>query len=153
MRQGYRIASYPNLELLEFKSLLKLQKTHPIYRIKNIQVQMFPQLWGSTALGFDRDDRGDACLGGQAMTEAYTTVFEIEAEVKREETQPVILFHGTEDEFPTEEKLVKDIKTERFFVVAFGGEPCYLVENPKEAFFTDLSEHNLKSLSQAREAY
>jgi len=33
------------------------------------QVYVFPQLWGSTALGFGG-------IGGQAMTSAYTTVVE-----------------------------------------------------------------------------
>lgn len=153
MRHGYHIAPYPNLELLEFKSLLKLNKTYPIYSLKNVQAQMFLQLWGSTALGFDKDDKGNSCLGGQAMTEAYTTVFEIEAEVKQEETRMVEKFNITEKEETPEEKTVREIKTERFFVVAFGNEPCYLVENPTDTFFTDLAEHNMKPLSQAEGAY
>lgn len=33
------------------------------------QLQVFPQIWGSTALGFGG-------IGGQAMTSAYTTVVE-----------------------------------------------------------------------------
>lgn len=63
------IKSYPNLELLDYKvqHLLKVfNLTHDKYDY--IMAEMYPQLWGSTALGFGG-------IGGQAMTTAYTTVF------------------------------------------------------------------------------
>lgn len=60
----------PNLELLQerfFNSIsneLKVRKiTNPTFEV----VGVFLQTWGSTALGFGG-------IGGQAMTEAYTTV-------------------------------------------------------------------------------
>ena len=56
---------YPNLELLEYKLRLALANTYP--RLK-FEAEMFPQTWGSTALGFGG-------IGGQAITTAYTTVF------------------------------------------------------------------------------
>ena len=37
----------------------------------------FIQMWGSTCLGFDIDENGEAMFGGQVMTEAYTTVAEL----------------------------------------------------------------------------
>lgn len=37
----------------------------------------FIQMWGSTCLGFDVDDNGEAMFDGQMMTEAYTTVAEL----------------------------------------------------------------------------
>lgn len=44
------------------KHLAKDTKYYP-----NIEMRMFPQVWGSTALGFGG-------IGGQALTGAYTTV-------------------------------------------------------------------------------
>ena len=32
-------------------------------------------MWGSTSLGFDVDENGNATFGGQMLTESYTTVF------------------------------------------------------------------------------
>lgn len=74
---------YPNFENLEkivripyftenspFAERLKGRKP-------NFEVYMFPQTWGSTALGFDEEN----VFSGQAMTDAYTVVFhEIESE-------------------------------------------------------------------------
>lgn len=37
----------------------------------------FIQMWGSTCLGFDINENGEAMFGGQVMTEAYTTVAEL----------------------------------------------------------------------------
>lgn len=57
-----------NLGLLEYKCRLLAK-----YELKELNasiqlVKVFPQLWGSTALGFDE-------WGGSAMTTALTTVF------------------------------------------------------------------------------
>lgn len=43
----------------------RFRRPHP----SEVEVRMFPQLWGSTALGF-----GGGRLGGAAMTHAYTVV-------------------------------------------------------------------------------
>lgn len=58
---------YPNLPLVEerFKNILKAENL--ITKGFNCSVIVFPQMWGSTSLGFEG-------LGGCAMTEAYTTV-------------------------------------------------------------------------------
>lgn len=37
----------------------------------------FIQMWGSTCLGFDINENGKSMVGGQVMTEAYTTVVEL----------------------------------------------------------------------------
>ena len=69
MRMGY-----PNLELLEYKSrdilmneedFLDLYLSNEFY--PDFVVDVFSQTWGSTALGFGG-------IGGQSITEAYTTV-------------------------------------------------------------------------------
>ena len=67
---------YPNLELVAYRAQLMLQNDEefkaklaavPSHR-PDFELIVFPQLWGSTALGFDGE------IGGQAMTRAYTTV-------------------------------------------------------------------------------
>lgn len=66
----------------------------------------FIQMWGSTCLGFDIDDNGEAMFGGQIITEAYTTVAELSP------TLYIICFNEEPCyviENPTEE-FFKDIK-------------------------------------------
>ena len=71
---------YPNLELLEYKAReILLKDTEFIEKFKerrkrcqmDIKVDVFPQTWATTALGFDMEDG----FAGQAFTEAYTSVF------------------------------------------------------------------------------
>lgn len=60
---------YPNIELLVYQTrLLLLKEDKDKYNNLNLNVDIFPQTWGSTALGFGG-------VGGQAITTAYTTVF------------------------------------------------------------------------------
>lgn len=78
----------PNLELILFKAnevlgynqefLSRIRKAE---RTLNLAVYTFPQMWGSTALGFGG-------IGGQAMTEAYTTV------VRERVTNSFVIFFG-----------------------------------------------------------
>ena len=73
----------PNLELLMYKAssiflqeeefLLKARKLKN-YEILDIEVETFPQTWGSTCTGFDITEDGKATIGGDAMTTEYTTV-------------------------------------------------------------------------------
>lgn len=147
------VARYPVLELLEFKSVLKLQKMYNIHKLKSIRTQMFPQVWGSTALGFDKMENGEPAFAGQMITEAYTTVFTIEAEVRHTEKKMVEKFNITEKEIPPQEMEVTVTEDKEFYVVCFGEEPCYLVENPTNAFFDDLASHKMQSLSRAAEVY
>lgn len=65
---------YPNLELLEYKAREALMKNPNFCGRHNVkewhfdfEADVFPQVWGSTALGFGG-------WGGQAITKAYTTV-------------------------------------------------------------------------------
>lgn len=73
---------YPNLELLEYKVSQLLMKTRPENfgqtrknRAVEFNVIMFPQVWGSTCIGFDELPDGSAAIGGSAMTKEYTSVF------------------------------------------------------------------------------
>nr|DAK49420.1 MAG TPA: hypothetical protein [Caudoviricetes sp.] len=73
----------PNLELLMYKAssiflqeeefLLKARNLKN-YEILDIEVETFPQTWGSTCTGFDITEDGKATVGGCAMTTEYTTV-------------------------------------------------------------------------------
>mgnify|MGYP001726826652 CR=1 FL=1 len=77
-------ASLPNLELLEFQAKFYLKSSEEFMQkyeklsIKNnlsLDCTVFKQLWGNTSTAFDITENGEPTFGGQAMTEAYTTVF------------------------------------------------------------------------------
>lgn len=78
----------PNLELLEYiakQCFFSKEENKNLYIKKTegfscrtegfFRVEMFPQTWGSTALGFDVDENGVPMMGGSMMTEVYTIVF------------------------------------------------------------------------------
>lgn len=70
----------PNLELLEYQAKLMIKQDKEMMKqLKNKRIELdayvFPQVWGSTCTAFDVDEKGQATIGGSAMTEAYTTVF------------------------------------------------------------------------------
>ncbi len=125
--------NYPNLELLVYKAKQMLASDEEFmatYRdlkekrehvFLDFDVIVFPQIWGSTATGFDVTEDGQAAVGGCAMTKEYTTI-------------------------------VYEKCTETY-VVFFGGRACYKVTNAKDAFFEDMRERNMASLSEAREKY
>ena len=87
----------PNLELLMYKAssiflqeeefLLKARKLKN-YEILDIEVETFPQTWGSTCTGFDITEDGKATVGGCAMTTEYTTV------VHEKSTNFYVVFFG-----------------------------------------------------------
>lgn len=85
-----------NIKILEEYENIKLSP--------DIQIFCFPQLWGSTALGFSG-------FGGQAMTTAYTTV-------------------------------AADINT-GIYGVFFEETLAYIIKNPNEQFYEDLSNHKM----------
>ena len=85
----------PNLELLEyqFKHILsgdtewnkkleekKQANTRNIlnsnykYFCLSFDIEVFPQIWGSTTTAFDITKEGHPTIGGQMLTKAYTTV-------------------------------------------------------------------------------
>ena len=125
--------NYPNLELLEYKSIMYMMgldkgnlKEYSIHDFKMkrrpiFDATVFLQLWASTCLGFDVDDEGNAYCGGSAMTEAYTTVM-----------------HET---------------TSDTYFVFFDGDLCYVVTEPTEKFLNDLKNHRLESRSEAKVKY
>lgn len=102
----------PNLDLLKYKAenvlrnhdefveRLKKAREEDPYRSVDLVLHTFPQMWGSTALGFE-------WIGGQAITEAYTTV------VHERTTDIYIIFFGEMPCYsltdPTEE-FFKDLK-------------------------------------------
>lgn len=124
---------YPNLELLEyitentacelFESELIMSTYH------KFKMYVFPQTWSSTALGFD------GC-GGQAITEAYTTVVEMTS-YKVESGKDIrgIVYKELED---------------KVYAVFFDGRIAYMCLNPNHKFFKDLSNMNIKPQKGAK---
>jgi len=118
---------YPNLELLEyitentanelFKDVLIMSTYH------KFKMYVFPQTWSSTALGFD------GC-GGQAITEAYTTVVEMTS-YKFESGKDIrgIVYKELED---------------KVYAVFFDGRIAYMCLNPNSEFFRDFNRMCMK---------
>jgi len=124
---------YPNLELIEyitentanelFKDVLAMSTYH------RFKMYVFPQTWSSTALGFD------GC-GGQAITEAYTTVVEMNS-YKLESKNGIrgVTYKELED---------------KVYAVFFDGRIAYMCLNPNHKFLKDLSNMHMKSQKEAR---
>lgn len=53
----------------------------------------------------------------------------------------------------TEYTTVVHEESTNFYVVFFGDRPCYAVHNPGKAFYEDLKERRLASLSESKERY
>lgn len=64
-----RIDSLPCLPLIAERHINAVRSRGVDYRYPDLSLRVFPQVWGSTALGFGG-------IGGQSMTSAYTTVVE-----------------------------------------------------------------------------
>ncbi len=64
-----RIESLPCLPLIAERHINAVRSHGAEYKYPEMSMCMFPQVWGSTALGFGG-------IGGQAITAAYTTVVE-----------------------------------------------------------------------------
>lgn len=87
MRANFMSATLPNLELLQYiatEILLKEENIAkkieekykmPVKWVIDLEANVFLQTWGNTCTAFDVDKDGNAVLGGQAMTSAYTVVF------------------------------------------------------------------------------
>jgi len=118
---------YPNLELLEyitentanelFKDVLIMSTYH------KFKMYVFPQTWSSTALGFD------GC-GGQAITEAYTTVVEM-SWCYTNKTEEIRGFNFIESE-------------DKIYAVFFDGKIAYMCLNPNSEFFKDFNRMCMK---------
>ena len=59
----------PCLPLIAERHINAVKSRGVDYKYTDLSLRVFPQVWGSTALGFGG-------VGGQAMTAAYTTVVE-----------------------------------------------------------------------------
>lgn len=118
---------YPNLELIEYiTDNLAIENFDILLNTycHRFRMYVFPQTWSSTALGFD------GC-GGQAITEAYTTVVEM-----------------TWDDFDTRKK-----SNDKIYAVFFNGKFAYICFNPTEIFFEDLNKWQMKSQREAKVFY
>ena len=85
------ICRYPNLELLEYKFMEILKRSDSFAKKREellskrfmppveFDIDVFSQVWGSTCTAFDIDAEGRACIGGCAMTKAYTVVIKEES--------------------------------------------------------------------------
>ncbi len=66
---------YPDVEKLKGIAEYAMYKMYSVKKC-DFTIQIFKQIWGNTATGFDLDEKyGTNIFSGQAMTEAYTTVF------------------------------------------------------------------------------
>ena len=118
---------YPNLELIEYITentaceLFENELTMSTYH--KFKMFVFPQTWSSTALGFD------GC-GGQAITEAYTTVVEMTS-YKFESDKDIrgIVYKELED---------------KVYAVFFDGRIAYMCLNPNSEFFRDFDRMCMK---------
>lgn len=118
---------YPNLELIEyitentacelFESELIMSTYH------KFKMYVFPQTWSSTALGFD------GC-GGQAITEAYTTVVEMSWDYINKTDDIRGLNLTTSDD--------------KIYAVFFDGRIAYMCLNPNSEFFRDFNRMCMK---------
>lgn len=96
---------YPNIELLEYKAKVYLSKDEEFVeqskdKMLDFEAIVFPQTWGSTALGFGG-------FGGQAMTRAYTTVIH---EIR---TDTYVVFFGSKAAYKVtdaNENFLQDLK-------------------------------------------
>lgn len=118
---------YPNLELLEYitentaNELFESELIMSTYH--KFKMYVFPQTWSSTALGFD------GC-GGQAITEAYTTVVEMTS-YKFESGKDIrgIVYKELDD---------------KVYAVFFDGRIAYMCLNPNSEFFRDFDRMCMK---------
>ena len=108
--------NYPNLELLEYIAAQFLRNDATfIEKCKNVKqnlhpdldVQVFPQIWGSTCMGIDVTPDGSPAIGGCAMTKAYTSVFH------EQKTNMYIVFFGDRAAYKVEnptKEFIADLK-------------------------------------------
>lgn len=118
---------YPNLELIEYITDNTAIETYDILNnsyYHKFKMYVFPQTWDSTALGFG------GC-GGQAITEAYTTVVEM-SWCYTNKTEEIRGFNFIESE-------------DKIYAVFFDGKFAYMCLNPNQEFFDDLNKRIMKS--------
>ncbi len=124
-----RSRKYPDLEYFESVMLANIYQDHPDFknkvRTRNTTVDMFPQMWPTTAGGFEAPNM----MAGQAIRITETTVISM------------TLYIG------------KNAERYDFYGVFFGNEPAYLVTDPPKEFFDDIKNRKMKSKYKAMEEY
>ena len=125
------MTKYPNVELLAYRAeqifndevgKYLQQETEMFSNYIDRQVYVFRQTWATTATGLDLHGG----VSGQAFTNAYTTVVEID-------------FY-TENRDPE-----VGAKRNYFFAVFFGDALAYCGFNPNRSFYLDVSNFDMKS--------
>ena len=122
---------YPNVELLAYRAeqifndevgkYLK-RDTEMFSRYIDTQVYVFRQTWANAATGIDLHGG----VSGQAFTNAYTTIVQIDFEIGKQDTEV-----GVERSY--------------FFAVFFGDALAYCGFNPNRSFYLDASNFDMKS--------
>jgi hypothetical protein len=111
---------YPDFGYCEDLLRGNVYKLHPEFEnnifIEAFSVQMFPQVWSSTAGAFcNRNTVAGAC-----MTMQYTTIITLNIIAR------------------------KDVESHTFFGIFFGNKLGYIIEHPTKKFFDDMHKHNMK---------
>lgn len=123
---------YPNLELIEYiTDNLAIENFDILLNTycHRFRMYVFPQTWSSTALGFG------GC-GGQAITEAYTTVVEMSWDYVSKTDDIRGLNLTTSDD--------------RIYAVFFDGKLAYICLNPNEQFFEDLNNRCMRPQNESK---
>ena len=124
------MCKYPNVELLAYRAeelyeerVLKDWISDKVkIHYSDTQVYVFRQTWANTATGIDLHGG----VSGQAFTNAYTTVVQID--------------------FDTENRDPKiGVERNYFFAVFFGDALAYCGFNPNRSFYLDVSNFDMKS--------
>ena len=123
-------ANYPNVELLAYRAEELYEKyvvNEQVSCVRNpdyldTQVYVFRQTWANTATGIDLHGG----VSGQAITDAYTTVVEIDFNAKSLNPKS-----GVDRHF--------------FFVVFFGDRYAYCGFDPDREFYDDVTNCDMKS--------
>ena len=125
------MAEYPNIELLSYRaeqlyeSYISEKIVSGLTNVRHYldtQVYVFRQTWANTATGIDLHGG----VSGQAFTNAYTTVVQIDFEAENQDPEV-----GVERNY--------------FFAVFFGDELAYCGFNPSRSFYVDVSNFDMKS--------
>lgn len=122
---------YPDLELIEQTFKEKVKEKYPSAFDANNQwlkctADMFMQTWSNTATGFDLEP----VYSGQAFTDEYTTVMELE--------------------WYELSSVDNKLHPKSLYGVFFGNRLAYILKNPNQKFEFDLRDRCMNSQKNAR---